>query len=339
MRNGTKLRIWLFSFCCVVSTIDEPILAQESASQNSATKATTDEAIVLIVGAAGTDEYQEAFAQWAQSWERLAANRNWQMTRIENAKAEKTPRAQLQETLSQPQPTKRLWIVMLGHGTYERGTAKFNLNGPDVSAKDLKSWLPDTPTQTIVLSCFSSSAPFLSELASPKRILISATKSGSEYNFSRFGEYLAHAIQNLENDIDHDKEVSLLEAFLAASKGTERFYEQEARLASEHALLDDNGDKVGTSSEFYRGLRPVKEGKQGNLDGAAASRVILMSSPDSIQLSESQVARRAELERALDELRNRKAELEESSYFEQLESLLLELASVYDAAEKSEDSH
>jgi hypothetical protein len=31
------------------------------------------------------------------------------------------------------------------------------------------------------------------------------------------------------------------------------FYEADGRLATEHALLDDNGDSLGTPADFFRG--------------------------------------------------------------------------------------
>ena len=44
-------------------------------------------------------------------------------------------------------------------------------------------------------------------------------------------------------DLDKDDQVSLLEAFLTASVRTAEFYEETSRLATEHALIDDNGDR------------------------------------------------------------------------------------------------
>ncbi len=43
-------------------------------------------------------------------------------------------------------------------------------------------------------------------------------------------------------DLDKDGQVSLLEAFLIASRRTLEFYKVEGRIATEHALIDDNGD-------------------------------------------------------------------------------------------------
>jgi len=56
----------------------------------------------------------------------------------------------------------------------------------------------------------------------------------------------ADAINNPEADLDKDGQVSLLEAFLTASRQASEFYKINGRLVTEHALLDDNGDSFGT---------------------------------------------------------------------------------------------
>src|SRR5690606_33116880 len=150
--------------------------------------------------------------------------------------------------------------------------------------------------------------PFLPILSEPGRIVITATRSGSELNYSRFGKYLAASLQDLSADLDHDLEVSLLEAFLTAVARTEQFYRGEARLASEHALLDDNGDGRGTSAECFRGLRPIQAAESGTpIDGQRAVRVMLFASPQALQLAPAQQAERESIESRIDALRASKA--------------------------------
>ena len=185
-----------------------------------------------------------------------------------------------------------------------------------------------------MVNCSSASASFLTDLSGPGRVIVTATRSGSESNYARFGKYLSESLSNLQADIDHDQEVSLLEAFLMATSQTERFYEQDARLTTEHALLDDNGDRNGVTGDFYQGIRPVKVPKQGQaVDGLEASLAILYSSPNAPQFTSELAGQRAQLERQLDSLRSQKTQLSEAEYFGQLEALLLELAHLYDLAE------
>lgn len=174
----------------------------------------------------------------------------------------------------------------------------------------------------------------MSELAGGQRVLITATRAGSEINFARFGKYLSESISDLASDVDHDLEVSLLEAFLAATARTERFYREDARLTTEHALLDDNGDRVGTSGDFFRGVRPVKAAAKGaSVDGEVAKRIILHSSPEATQLTPELELQRSQIEAELDKLRASKQNLPESDYLNQLEQLMLKLSAVYEAAE------
>lgn len=299
--------------------------------------------LILVVGAGGTDEYSRAFSQWGEAWQTLAENQQWPLTVIDGTSQDHAAsRSQLQAALSELSVSDkvispgRLWIVLLGHGTAVGGNAKFNLVGPDVSAKELAAWVEPLSCPLVIVNCSSASAPFLPELSGPQRMVITATRSASELNYSRFGEYLAQSLQDLSVDIDHDLEVSVLEAFLAAVARTEQFYRDDARLTTEHALLDDNGDGRGTSGDFFRGLRPVKSGEKGEaVDGALAARLILFSSPDAPQLSTEQEQQRQRIEEQLDVLRGNKLQLDEADYYHQLERLLLELAAVYEAAEPS----
>ncbi len=307
-------------------------LAEEPPAPPSAT-------LVVVVGAAGDAEYADAFGQSAKLWQSVASRQNWRCYTIQEPQSG-TAKSELQATIAEVPTEHRLWIVLLGHGTFARGTAKFNLPGPDVSAKELHAWLrarPDnqlTSAQNVLINCASASAPFLSQSTDPRTLVVSATKSGSEINYSRFGTYLAQSVNDLSVDLDHDHAVSLLEAFLAASSQTARFYEQEARLATEHALLNDNGDQVGTSADFYRGANPVKDGRDNvPIDGAVAAKLIVMKGPDSVRFTPELDGRRRQIEARIAAWRARKAELDQTAYYDQLEVLLLELAALYDLAE------
>jgi len=62
-----------------------------------------------------------------------------------------------------------LWIVLLGHGTYDGRDSKFNLRGPDISAPDLAKLLEPFQRPTAVIAAFSASAPFLTKLSGKGR--------------------------------------------------------------------------------------------------------------------------------------------------------------------------
>ena len=223
-----------------------------------------------------------------------------------------------------------LWIVFIGHGTFDGKEARFNLRGPDVSATDLAAWLKPFRRPLAIINTASCSAPFLNKLSGTHRVVITATRSGNEQSFARFGQYFAEAIGNPEADLDKDGQVSLLEAFLMASRRAGEFYQTSGRMASEHALLDDNGDGLGTQADWFRGVRAIKKpSDKAAADGFLANQMTLIRSDADAKLSASDRARRDELERTVSQLREKKSQMSEEDYYRQLEKLLLELARIY----------
>lgn len=301
--------------------------------------------LILVVGAAGQPEFAEQFAAWAEQWSQLAETQNWQLVRIgpslvdQSSDFERLEKSiqEFAELSSDPIAAAghRLWLVMIGHGTSSGKNSKFNLVGKDVSSAQLKAWLDGVRCETVVINCASASAPFLVDLSSERRVVITATQASSEVNTTRFGGFLAKSIHDIGTDLDHDLEVSLLEAFLQASRQTQQFYRDEARLTTEHALLDDNGDRAGTAASFYLGALPTTAAVgDKKLDGKRASRIILWSSSASTSWTNQQIIERESIENEIDALRQQKPKLIESDYYDQLERLLIELSALYDQAEK-----
>ncbi len=232
--------------------------------------------------------------------------------------------------------TAALWLVLIGHGTFDGRTPKFNLRGPDLSANDLAEWLKPVRRPLAVIDATSSSAPFLKELSSPGRIIVTATKSGFEQNYARFGQYLAEAIVDPKADLDKDGQTSLLEAFLIASHAVGQFYAGAGRLATEHALLDDNGDGLGTPAEWFRGIRPVQKASDGAaLDGYRAHQLHLLPSASEAAMPAQMRAQRDRLELQVMELRDNKTTYSDEEYFSKLEPLLRAIAQIYEQADKS----
>ena len=307
---------------------------------------TSRSTVLVVVGAEGAEEYGSQFRQWAGRWADAAKRGHADFAQIGLDAAGKTDdrevlKQRLLETAgsgdSRRAQTEPLWLILIGHGTFDGKIARFNLRGPDVAAGELAEWLKPAERPIAIINCTSSSGPFLNELSGPKRVVIAATKSGHEYNFARFGDYLSAAISDPKADLDKDEQTSLLEAFLLASSRVNEFYASEGRLMTEHAQLDDNGDKLGTPADWFQGVRATKSAKNGaTVDGTRAARLHLIRSSREEQLSAAHRARRDELEAELAELRQRKSQLAEDEYLQQIEPLLVELARLYETAAKSE---
>jgi len=211
-------------------------------------------------------------------------------------------------------------VVLIGHGSADPQQAKFNLVGPDLTAKDYAKIVGEFPTRRVVfVNCASSSGDFLKPLSSQSRIVITATRSGNEQNATIFAEHFIAALTNEGADADKNGRISVLEAFTFASKLTADWYKQKSRLATEHALIDDNGDGVGH-----------EEAAAG--DGVLAKTFYLDSKTIEQAGNDAELARlmreRQRLEEAVEKLKARKAEMKQEDYEKELEDLLVELATV-----------
>ncbi|HLX71158.1 MAG TPA: hypothetical protein VKV04_16150 [Verrucomicrobiae bacterium] len=289
--------------------------------------------LILVVGAPGDPDYAEQFSTQADLWKQAATKGSMQITVIgQSDSGTNDDRTILLNTLTTEvsKPSGELWLVFIGHGTFDGHSAKFNLRGPDIAADELATALKPCRRPLIVIQCASASGPFLSALSVPGRVIITATRSGYEVNATHFGGYLARAIADPAADLDKDGQTSLLEAFLLASRQTADFYKEQGRLMTEHALLDDNGDKLGTPPDWFQGVRAVKTASGGkSVDGVRAHQIMLVRSDAEQKLSPELRARRDALEQKLSALRSRKAHMAEDDYYQQLESILVETARLY----------
>lgn len=318
--NNRRRTWWLFCLMAVVTVCFAPSNAKAD-EPNSAE-------LIVVVGAAGTPEYAKLFSEWAGKWRTAAEAARATLTVIGLDDAKISDRDRVQATLksTSQESLRELWIVLIGHGTFDRRTAKFNLRGPDFSAGDLKDWLSPIRRPLVLIDTSAASAPFLTTLAGPNRVIISATKSGGEQNFARFGGFLADALTDAAADLDKDEQTSLWEAYLAASRKTVAWYKDEGLLLTEHALLDDNGDGQGTRSDSFDGLEPVEAptGKE-TFDGSRAHQRHLVPSRQDAQLPLAIRQQRDALELQILDLRTKHATLSEDEYYERLEALLIDL--------------
>ncbi|WP_146525597.1 hypothetical protein [Novipirellula artificiosorum] len=321
------------------------VLFLSAASDLSGADTTTpaDVELIVVVGADGTDQYGEQFRDWVGQWTQVATRVSAQLTTIGQAtQDDPSDRQRLKAALEALDPSSEIpiWIVLIGHGTFAGNEAKFNLRGPDVSATEMADWVKRFDRPMVIVNCTSSSGPFINQLSGPKRVIVTATKSGSEQNFARFGQYFAEAVTSADSDLDHDHEVSVHEAFLRASADVEAFYDSAARISTEHALIDDNGDGLGTPATRFRGVRPIPSANdKEKLDGKVASRMTLSPSANALRLSAEAAEERNQIENQLDQLRLAKESMSLDDYLSKIEPLMIRLAIIYQAAEGGTHNH
>ncbi len=306
------------------------LLAAASGALSAAPAAAERATVLVIAGAPGEAEFAPDLELQREAWARVCAQADAKHIAIGDSDTDRERVKAALEAEAKTGPGE-LWLVLIGHGTFDGKEAKLNLRGPDLSATDLAEWLKPNQRPLAIIDTTSSSAPFLARLAGPRRVVVSATRSGNEQNYARFGKFLAEAVGDTKSDLDKDGQISLLESFLSASHRTAEFYKTEGRLATEHALIDDNGDGLGTPAEWFRGVIATKRARDGApLDGLRAHQFHLVRSAAEQQLTPDLRARRDQVEQQVGALRERKEKLKEEKYYQELEKLLLELARVYD---------
>ena len=321
------MRSWL----CILAGLAGTVSA--IANGTNETNGTQPATVIVAVGAAGEEEFGKDFEKSAELWKLACAKAGANQVSLGLGPTNATSDlAQLKNAFAREatNSSAELWLVLIGHGTFDGKEAKFNLRGPDLSATELAEWLKPFRRPLVMINGASSSSPFVNKLSAPNRVIVTATRSGSEENFARFGKFMAESIADPDADLDKDKQTSVLEAFIMASRRTSEFYEADGRLVTEHALLDDNGDGLGTPTDFFRGVRAVKKpAGGGTVDGLRAHQVHLVRSEEEQQLSPKLRERRDELELAMARLRETKNTFSNDEYYQKLEKLMLELAKLY----------
>jgi hypothetical protein len=207
-------------------------------------------------------------------------------------------------------PNDEIFVLLIGHGSFDGKTAAFNLPGPDLTADDYAKLLQRFPTQKIAfVNTASSSGAFLQPLAGPARTIVTATKTGGERNETKFAEYFVEALDSEAADRDRNGRVSVQEAFDYAAGKVKAAYEKEGHILTEHASLDDGAQGKLASTQY---LAPPRSRTAAAQAADPATRALL--------------EQRDALERQVADLRLKKDSMDPAQYDQQLEKLLTELA-------------
>jgi len=216
-------------------------------------------------------------------------------------------------------PDDLLFVMLIGHGGGDGPDAKFNLVGPDLTIVEWNNLLKPIPGRIAVVDATSSSFPYLAGLAAPGRVVITATNSYAQRYHTIFADAFIQALEAAESDADKDGRVSFLEAFNHASRLVAQHYEQDRRLATEKAVLDDNGDGVGRDAG--------STGPDGVVAGTTYLDAVEIPKVADAEL-QSLLVRRQELTDRVDALRRRQAEMAPSDFDREFETVIIELSVV-----------
>src|SRR6185503_9483496 len=105
----------------------------------------TQPSVVVVVGAGGEEEFGKRFEEWARLWEQAAQKGGARFTRIGSATNQAAESATQGESSSAAENSidrdrlkaaieaepkdglAGLWLVLIGHGTFDGKNARFNL--------------------------------------------------------------------------------------------------------------------------------------------------------------------------------------------------------------------
>jgi hypothetical protein len=305
-----------------------PGLAAAFLAFASAAHATTF--YITISGLGGEPDYDQRFKMWAEdidgSLKKAGGDSN--VVTLTSPTKEQV-RTRLAEISKQAKPADAVVVMLIGHGSHDGVDYKFNLPGPDITGVELAALLDRIPaSRQLVVNMTSCSGGSIEALRKPNRVVIAATKSGTEKNATVFARYWADALRDPAADTDKNEAVSALEAFAFASKKTGEFFETQKRLATEHAVLEDTGKGEGERN-------PSAENGVGKLASAfpvvrIGANAAAARDPEKRPLLE----RKEQLEEAIDKLKYEKASMPAEAYKKQLTQLLIELARIQEALEK-----
>lgn len=266
--------------------------------------------ILTIAGLGGEPDYEQRFNLWATDTDKILRNGTSDRV-VETIKGADSTKAKITASLTkiagQAKSTDAFVLMLIGHGTFDGTDYKFNLPGPDITGAELAGLMNKIPAgRQLVVDMTSCSGGAAQAFKKDNRIVITATKSGTEKNATLFGRYWVEALRDPAADVDKNETISALEAFQYADKKTVDFYKEQKRLATEHAQIDDQ--QKASSFALLR-------------FGAAAA---VVNDPAKKEL----VSRREDIENKIDALKYQKSLMNPADYTKQLTALLVELSKV-----------
>jgi len=287
---------------------------------------------LVVTGASGGPQYAERYDEWRSSFVQLLQgplgypeDHVLLLAEEEYAGAQRATRENVRTAVAdiRKRATKDdvVLVVLVGHGSgADSGEGKFNLVGPDLSAREWADLLKPLPGRLVFINAASGSFPFIQELSAKNHIVITANDSGAQTYETVLPQFLVPGFKDESADLDKNGRVSVWEAFTYASARVKAWFEQRSQLATEHPMLDDDGDGTGRLVDDQ------------SADGMLARVTYLQSDQPITDTGDPErtalLRRKVDLNTQLEELRARKETMQPEDYENALEKILLELARI-----------
>jgi hypothetical protein len=195
-------------------------------------------------------------------------------------------------------------VVLIGHGTYDGENYRFNLPGRDLTDAELGRLFDSLPARDqLIINATSASGGALERWQKPRRVVITATKSGGEKTATRFAQFWAQAVASDAADTNKDEIVTAAEAYEYATRQVEAAFKADTSMATEHARLV--GDDAGRFTVARLGLAAL--------------------APENPEVA-ALLTQRGSIEQDLNQVKEQKAALAENQYYDELERVLVRLA-------------
>jgi hypothetical protein len=262
----------------------------------------------VIAGLGGEQAYEQKFREQAAAVASAAEKAAGAAANVvalsgDAAKADAV-RREIKTLASKMNANDAVVVVLIGHGSYDGEHYRFNLPGPDLTDTELARLFDELPARDqLIVNATSASGAAVERWQKPKRVVIAATKSGGERTATRFAQYWAEAVASEAADTNKDQIVTAAEAYAFASNKVEAAFKAETSMATEHARME--GDNVGRFTLARLGTAAL--------------------APDNPEVA-ALLTQRGSIEQDLNRVKEQKASLPDTQYYDQLEEVLVRLA-------------
>ncbi len=263
---------------------------------------------VVVAGLGGEPAYDQKFREHAASVasaaEKAAGSASNVVSLTGDAAKAANIRSEIKSLAGRMNANDTAVVVLIGHGSYDGEHYRFNLPGPDLTETELARIFDELPARDqLIINATSASGAVIERWQKPRRVVITATKSGGERTATRFAQYWAQAVASEAADTNKDQIVTAAEAYAFATNQVEAAFKADTSMATEHARME--GDDVGRFTLARLGTAALM--------------------PDNPEVA-ALLSQRGSIEQDLDRVKEQKTALPENQYYDQLEAVLVRLA-------------